>query len=150
MKYFNKMLYTDVESWKVLSINRHAKTCLVQPCRRIPKDLEFAEDGTCLNNHSAYIGSDIECFGEKILLEYRKGKWGRWMWCGWTAKIDEVDWDVANSPEYREKYFVCVNKDTGIVQFQEKTKGGKPKKGWSVFCGGKMSNHCNYFYDYNF
>lgn len=56
-KYFNKKLYTDVQSWKVIELDEVKGEATVIAVEKEPQNLEFVEGGFaahCVNNYEAF------------------------------------------------------------------------------------------------
>ena len=149
MTYFiNKKLYTDIQSYQVLDINEETNEATVVEVVKQPLNLQFADDGTCLNNNAAFNHNNIVVKeGAQPFKIYRRkdGKWYKKNNSGWS--IDKRLTTYKNLEENLKENETIVE-DEYCYHVLKTTKTGKLRTHYTYF--GEMSEKCNYFYDYNF
>lgn len=160
--YINHRIFTDIESYKVLSINGNTATCV--PVKRVSKiKANFVPGGfvgTVLNNAEMFSdeNSDIVECGDVVELVYKKHK-GKMVWgCmrhnfylnnpmeseeAADKYVNEIN--AANDGYGAEKS--CVEGRWWVTVF-DVTPKGKPRMRFEPY--GDMSNECHYYYDFNF
>lgn len=147
--YFNKKLYTDVQSWKVIELDEVKGEATVIEVKKEPKKLEFVAGGFvahCVNNYSAFIDAPIvEVEGAKPFKIYKRkdGKWYKKNKVG--CSIDKRLVDLSNLKVEDDESIEITDSTINIIKLK---KNGQPRTHYSYF--GEMSEICNYFYDYNF
>ena len=147
--YFNKKLYTDVQSWKVIELDETKGEATVIEVKKEPQNLEFVPGGFaahCTNNHSAFMNAPIvEVDGAKPFKVYKRknGKWYTKHKVGYSIDKRLVDLDNIKTADDE-----MVEITDLTVNFIKLKKNGQPRTCYSYF--GEMSESCNYFYDYNF
>ena len=147
--YFNKALYSDVQSWKVLELDEKTGEATVIEVKKEPQNLEFVPGGfsaVCVNNNSAFIDAPIvEVQGAKPFKVYRKkdGKW--YKKCNVGYSLDKRIVDLNNISLNDDEKLEITDTTVNVIKLR---KNGQPRVCYSYF--GKLSDKCNYFYDYNF
>lgn len=150
-KYFNKKLYTDVQSWKVIELDEVKGEATVIAVEKEPQNLEFVEGGFaahCVNNYEAFQNAPIvEVKGAQPFKVYRKkdGVWYKKNKVGYSLDKRFVDLeDLKSKIEDNE----VIEVDEFSVNVLKVKKNGEFKTSFSKF--GEMEDVCRYFYDYNF
>lgn len=150
MKYINKKLYSDIESYKVYSIDYEKGTARA---RRVKRDFKpIWEDTFCINlmdqyNAPVIVDNEHNSFP---IRRRQNGVWGRWV------KDRYYCWDL-NS--LTQESIEAQLKVPG--SFIEKTADGKKclcvyrvtksgKIGHRFEVLGELEDTCRAFYDYNF
>ena len=148
--FINKTLYTDVQSWKVLSVNGN-KAVIVE-VKKNPVNLEVIPHGFawhCPNQREAYDNSsDIEEVGSPFEVVFKNGVWGRWVP---ECRSFNVHKEEAKRLSELEPERYEILKDFGeccLLLIRDLTPSGKQKKYFSKY--GVMEEECRYFYDHNF
>lgn len=148
-KYFNKKLYTDVQSWKVIELDEVKGEATVIAVKKEPQNLEFVKGGFaahCVNNYEAFQNAPIvEVKGAQPFKVYRRkdGVWYKKNKVGYSIDkrgVNKSDLVIADDEILEEDEF--------SYHFIKVTKTGKPRTCYTKF--GEMSNECRYYYDYNF
>lgn len=148
-KYFNKRLYTDVESWKVIELDEVKGEATIIKVEKIPHNLEFITGGFaahCVNNQEAFQNAEIvEVKGAEPFKVYRRkdGLWYRKQKVGYS-----IDKRCVNKNDLVIAEDEIMEEDEFSYHFIKVTKTGKPRTCYTKF--GEMSDECHYYYDYNF
>lgn len=147
--YFNKAIYSDVQSWKVLEIDEIKGEATVIEVKKEPQNLEFVPGGfsaVCVNNNSAFIDAPIvEVQGAKPFKVYKRkdGKW--YKKCNVGYSLDKRIVDVNDIKLENNEKIEITDFTINVIKLK---KNGQPKVCYSYF--GELSDKCKYFYDYNF
>lgn len=150
-KYFNKKLYTDVQSWKVIELDEVKGEATVIAVEKEPQNLEFIKGGFaahCVNNYEAFQNAPVvEMKGAKPFKVYRKkdGAWYKKNKVGYSLDKRFVDLeDLKSKIEDNE----VIEVDEFSVNVLKVKKNGQLRTTFTKF--GEMEDVCRYFYDYNF
>lgn len=144
--FINEYCYSDVHSWQVLEVNEGK--AIVQRVKRSFKP-EFAAGGfaAVCTNIDEQEDAPIVAVGEPFEVINKNGVWGHWVdaeICSVSIKLENLEKVLERNPNARltdpERCIV-----TWYIGFK---KNGKPKQKFVVL--GKMTDHCGYYYDYNF
>lgn len=147
--YFNKRLYTDVESWKVIELDEVKGEATIIKVEKIPHDLKFIEGGFaahCVNNYEAFQNAPIvEVKGAEPFKVYRRknGVWYRKQPVGYS-----IDKRMVNKDDLVIADDEILKEDNFSYHFLKVTKTGKQKVCYTPF--GNIEEVCRYYYDYNY
>ena len=154
--YINKMLWTDIESYRVTNINGKTATAVRVVKNPNKEHMQFIPGGFVghyPNQHDAYRFSNdiVEC-GEPFQIEQHRGVWGRWRNEGYVffgVSAENVERQKQMSEEMGDRCEAFLEDDgTYTIRITQLTKSGKPKRTFEKL--GQLEEHCKYFYDHNF
>lgn len=137
--FLNNRLYSDVESYVVTATDKPN----VFKAAALEREFKPEFDGLCCKNNSEQSEAPLKITGEWEEIEFRRGKYGKWV----VDSIGVFGEEVANKLELKEgTTLLKLGEDKYTIAFL--TKSGKLKKKWVTF--GVMSKECRCFHDYNF
>jgi len=149
-RYINRRIYTDVESWLVTDIDEAKGTATAVEVKKEikPTFIPGGFFGHCPNLPEEFRNAEPVVVGEPFpIIRNKKGEWGFWrdvVIAYGNVNAFTPEW-VENMKKTPEKF--DIDSDGNLFVY-ELTKGGKRKRKFDVL--GKISEHCGYFYDFNF
>lgn len=169
--YINYYLYTDVNSVKVLSISEDGNYARVVPVRKESKiDAVFIPGGFVghtANNKEMFSpeNSIIIEDGTPYILTRKKDRkggyiWGTYNYMSYSMSFNGID----DAEKCLEKMKEFVEGDGETYEFEIREEDGKfiaerflltkktkkRVKHFAIYGNGKMVDHCDWYYDYNF
>lgn len=153
MKYLNKTIYTDVESWMVTDIDEAAGTAMATPVEKKIKPFMVPGGftGYCPNLYEEFAAAEPIACGKAFPIIRKNGVWGYMRDCSVLAVLDSqlnisLDEFLKQNPAWTEIEPTARGERMAVLY--ERTPKGKIKRTFEKL--GKLSDHCDYFYDYNF
>lgn len=154
--FINKLIWTDVNSYKVFDIQgNHAKAIRVKknPNMDYMTFIPGGFVGHYPEQHDAYrFSNDIVEEGEAFDIECRKGIWGHWRYDGFVffgITAEGVERQMAHSAKVGNLCEAYQDEDgTFTIRIFFLTKTGKKKRTFHKL--GVLEEECRYFYDHNF
>ena len=148
MKYINKSIYTDVESWQVTEIDEVNGTAMATPVKKNirPKTIPGGFVGHCPDLDREFDAAEPVPCGKPFPI--RRNKDGIW---GFRHEVVALALPVEGcKAEWIESKRNAPDAEIvdGYIWLFEMTKGGKRKTTFEKL--GVLSDRCRYFYDFNF
>ena len=152
--YINKRIYTDIESWMVTEIDEARGTAMATPVKKNirPKMIPGGFAGHCPDLDREFDAAEPVIAGKPFPIRRNKaGIWG-YMRPRWSFAINEdmlampFDRYLADNPQATEVEKDNYGRRQAVTYLRTKT--GKIQMTFEKL--GKICDHCDYFYDYNF